>query len=198
MPRSDVLTEVRESWRFLKKPVNIYLVVDASGSMRGKRIARAKEALISFIDDLAGNRDQVALVVFSDHVQSLHLLDPLDKESLKSVIGNIITLGGTEPYQAVAFAYNTLLDRREPGRINLIVVMTDELSFDVIEPIFREPDFPVLVYTIGFSADCHPGGLGCLPGRDHVGITVFPGRQVEKTSEPRSIKKLFGLLTRFF
>ena len=198
MPETAVLQNVRESWRFLKKRANIYLVVDASGSMRGKRIARAKEALLFFIDDVAGDRDQVALVTFSDKVKELQSLKPLDKESLERLIRNIITGGGSQPYQAVTDANNMLFDRRESGRINLIVVMTDELSSGVIEPIFREPDFPDLVYIIEFGAkNCHPGSPGCLPVRDHVRLTDFPRGQVE-TSEPSSLKKLFSLLNRFF
>jgi len=53
--------------------------VDVSGSMRGEKLAGAKEALYSFIYQLEGERDQVALVAFSSRITEVHPLAPLDR-----------------------------------------------------------------------------------------------------------------------
>jgi Ca-activated chloride channel family protein len=192
VPETAVLQNVRESWRSLKKPANIYLVVDASGSMRGERIARAKEALISFIEEVVGDRDQVALVVFSDDVRELQGLKPLDKESLKKSIREINTGGGTQLYAAVAFAYDMLQDRGESERINVIVAMTDGLSSGnplVVESRLREPDFPVLVFTVAYGEE---------PDLEVLERIARMGDGQAYPSDPRSIKKLYRLLSAFF
>ena len=102
VPRVDVLAAVRESWKLLKKPANIYLVVDVSGSMAGEKLDGAKEALYSFVDQIEGTRDQVALIAFSDR------LAPLDREKLKAEIRGLQAAGGTLLYDAVAQAHQRL------------------------------------------------------------------------------------------
>jgi Ca-activated chloride channel family protein len=191
-PETEVLQNVREAWRSLKKPANIYLVVDVSGSMRGERITRAKEALVTFIDEAVGDRDEVALVVFSDDVRELQSLMPLDKESFKSSINNINTLGGTQLYDALAFAYDKLQDRGDSDRINVIVAMTDGQSsgeLSIVESRLKESDFPLLVFTVAYGDETDVNVLERIArwggGRNFL-------------SDPRTIKKLYLALAAFF
>ena len=183
---------MREAWRSLKKPANIYLVVDVSSSMRGERFVRAKEALVSFIDEVVGDRDQVALVVFSDDVRELQPLKPLDKGSLKRRIYTLNTGGGTQLYEAVAFAYDMLQDQGESERINVIVAMTDGQSsgsISILESRLREPDFPVLVFTVAYGEE---------PELDVLERIAWMGEGQAYSSDPRTIKKLYRVLSAFF
>ncbi|MCH8090576.1 MAG: VWA domain-containing protein, partial [Chloroflexi bacterium] len=192
MPEAQVLQSVREAWRSLKKPANIYLVVDVSGSMRGERIARAKEALVTFIDEVVGDRDQVALVAFSDDVRELQGLKPLDKGSLKRSISTLNTAGGTQLYEAVAFAYDKLQDQGELDRINVIVAMTDGQSsgdISIVESRLREPDFPVLVFTVAYGDE---------PELDVLDRIALMGEGQAYPSDPRTIKRLYLVLSAFF
>ena len=146
---------------------------------------------MSFIDDVAADHDQVALVAFSDDVRELQGLKPLDRVSLKRSISTLNTADGTQLFEAVAFAYDMLQDRGESERINVIVALTDgesSGSIAVLESRLREPHFPVLVYTIAYGEE---------PELDVERIAWISEGQAY-SSDPRSIKKLFGLLSAFF
>src|SRR5690606_2122747 len=45
MPSPAVIAVVADFWYFTKRPTNVYLVVDTSGSMEGEKIVRARAAL---------------------------------------------------------------------------------------------------------------------------------------------------------
>ena len=49
MPSTEVVDVVRDYWYYTKRPTNVYLVVDTSGSMEGEKIERAKAALKAFL-----------------------------------------------------------------------------------------------------------------------------------------------------
>ncbi len=191
VPRVDVLADLREAWRSLKKPANIYLVVDVSGSMEGEKLAEAKEALVSFVDQM-GERDQVALVAFSSRITEVHSLGPLDREKLKAQIRGLRASGGTLLYDAVAHAHRKLQEEGDPDRINVVVAMTDGQSqgdFGAMESQMRGADFPVLVFTVAYGDDAE---LEVLQRIARLG----DGRAYP--SDPATIRKLYKLLSAFF
>ena len=59
MPSPGVVDVVQNVWYYTKRPTNVYLVVDTSGSMEGTKIARAREALAAFVEPDSGDRDRV-------------------------------------------------------------------------------------------------------------------------------------------
>ena len=192
MHSPGLLAEVREAWRLIKKPANIYLVVDVSGSMAGEKLAGAKEALYSFIDQLEGERDQVALVAFSTLVTEVQGLGAMDRERLRVQILGLQADGGTFLYDAVALAHQRLQEEGDPDRINVIVAMTDGRSNGepaVMESQMRGADFPVLVFTVAYGEDAD---LEVLQRIARLG----DGRAYP--SDPATIKKLYKLLSGYF
>src|SRR2546421_10908432 len=56
-------------------PLRLALVVDRSGSMQGQKLALAKHAARAVVERL-DERDQVALVIFDHHIETLQRLAP--------------------------------------------------------------------------------------------------------------------------
>ncbi len=77
-------------------PLNLFLVIDNSSSMRGDRLSQVKEASRRIIDKM-GEKDHLALITFNDNADLIIPLQRIsDKASLKSKIDLIDAAGGTE------------------------------------------------------------------------------------------------------
>ena len=192
VPPAGVVEIIRELWRLTKKPANIYLVVDVSGSMQGEKLYGAKDALLSFIDQIEGDRDRVALVSFESDVHEIQRLGQLDRERLGASIRGLRAGGGTMLYDAVDHAFGKLEQQNNPQRINVIVAMTDgqsEGDIEVLESRVRQADFPVLIFTVAYGEDAD---LDVLKRIARMGDgQAYP-------SDPETIEKLYQLLSAFF
>ena len=164
VPSTGVLEDIRETWRLLKKPTNIYLLMDISRSMAGDKLSSAKAALISFLEQIEGNRVKVAFVPFESSVHKTEPLGPPDNASLHDRILGLKVGGGTQLHRAVVHAYDELQRKGNPEHINVIVAMTDgvtagstavvETRMRVVRGRFLESYIlPVLIFTIGHGGD---------------------------------------------
>ncbi len=92
----------------------------------------------------------------------------------------------------MAFAYDRLQEERDPDRINVIVAMTDGQSsgsISILESRLRKPAFPVLVFTVAYGEE---------PELDILERIAWLGEGEAYPSNPRTIKKLYRLLSAFF
>ena len=76
LPEPRVLAAAKKAWRADRKPANILLVLDTSGSMQEEdRLARAKAGLRVFFRDVGPN-DRVGLLTFSDKLVEVAPIAP--------------------------------------------------------------------------------------------------------------------------
>lgn len=87
---ADLLVRFRMPSALVKRrPVNLALVIDVSGSMAGSPLKHAIRASQSLVDEL-DDGDTLSVVVYDDHVRTL--IEPTgvkDREALKQKIGGI-------------------------------------------------------------------------------------------------------------
>jgi Ca-activated chloride channel homolog len=105
---------------------NIVFVIDTSGSMAGRKIEQAKNALIFCVDNLNRN-DRFEIISFSTEAEnlfgSLKTANKQNIEKAKTFIGNMRPVGGTNIEEALSTAFSAL---REKGGDNAsIVFITD-------------------------------------------------------------------------
>ena len=84
---------------FKRDKLNIIILLDVSGSMRGWKIKTAKKCLISLLDLLNKKEDRFGLVLFNGHytvLQEIDFISNINLDELKSKINNINASGGTE------------------------------------------------------------------------------------------------------
>lgn len=170
VPGGDVLSGVLALWEQHKKPSEVTLVFDKSGSMRGAPLAKAKEGAGAFLDSL-GDRDEVSLVFFDDTVQLVPEPVPLadgGRAQLKGVVDGAIASGGTALYDAVIAAYDATASRAaaEPATIHAVVVMTDGRDENSLQNLLAvkarlaaSAEGAVKVFTIAYGDGADPAVL---------------------------------------
>ena len=202
LPSPPVMDRIRKAWREDRKPANVLLVLDTSGSMNDEnRLKRAKEGLGAFLREVSPN-DRVGLTIFSDQVQSLVPIAPVrsNKGRLQSTIRDLIADGGTAFHDATAEGVETVKRLNDKERINAVVMLTDgedtdsSLSIDdVVRRLDAQGDSEsaVRVFTIAFSASA----LGAEEGLKRIaaasGGQAYQGSTEDIETVYRSISSFF-------
>ncbi|MCB0194048.1 MAG: VWA domain-containing protein [Anaerolineae bacterium] len=126
VPSADVIENTQYLWRQAKRPVDLALVVDTSGSMSGDKISTARNSLVAFINQLS-NRDRVQIVLFDSSVSVLSPLTPLadKREDMVRRVSGIIEGGDTSLYDATLEAYQQIEENGDPEHIRAVVVLSD-------------------------------------------------------------------------
>jgi Ca-activated chloride channel family protein len=163
LPEPRVLDRLKQTWREDRKPANVLLIVDTSGSMNDEnRLVRAKEGLKVFFDQV-GRQDSVGLTIFSDRIQPLIPVGPFDRNErqLRGTVDNLIADGGTAIYDATINGFEQIRDDASPERITAVVLLTDGEDTDsaasaeqAVQAVKAQGDSDnqVRVFTIAYSA----------------------------------------------
>jgi Ca-activated chloride channel family protein len=163
LPEPRVLSAVKETWRADRKPANVLLVVDTSGSMiEENRLERAKEGLETFLREVSPN-DRVGLMSFSDEIRPLVPIAPVrtNAQRLRGTIDSLIADGGTAFHDAAIRGLQEVQGLRDRERINAVVLLTDgedtDSSATIDQAVQRmeaqgDTENRVRVFTIAYSA----------------------------------------------
>jgi len=202
LPEPRVLAQLKEAWREDRKPANVLLVLDTSGSMvEEDRLERAKDGLQSFLSEVAP-QDSVGLTIFSDQIRPLIPVASFrqNRAQLEETVQGLIAEGGTAVYDATAEAFRQmgeLADRND--RINAVVVLTDGEDTDssrTVDQVTAELDqgdreTRVRVFTIAYSA----GAVGAAEALERIagasGGQAYTGDTDDIESVYRSISSFF-------
>jgi Ca-activated chloride channel homolog len=201
MPSAAVVEIVQASWYLAKRPANIYLVADTSGSMgEQNKLTQAIDAFSTFLDQVQGDRDRVGLVPFSNRVYNT--IAPQDigaqRAMLKSQVKALKANGQTALLDAVQYAYDDLQKRGDRDRINAIVVMTDGIENSSSIKLSQLTDrvkrgnasgVPVVIFCIGYGSDADWNVLNALA--DATGGFA-------RRADPDTISKLYKILSTYF
>jgi Ca-activated chloride channel family protein len=161
IPSASVVEVVQNVWWYTKRPTNVYLVVDTSGSMGGEKLARTQEALKAFVAQIRGSKDQVGLIEFGTDIKSVEDLKPLDDARRQDLVGRIERMeadGETALLDAVWYGYENLQRVADTEAINALVVMTDgqenasgRVVNDLVGRFEESGAVDVVVFTIAFG-----------------------------------------------
>jgi Ca-activated chloride channel family protein len=166
VPSSRVLARLKQSWREDRKPANVMLVVDVSGSMsEDRRLVSAKKGVRAFLEQ-AARGDRIGLMKFSDR-DEIRTVVPLGtgpghREKLETAVRGLIANGGTAFYDAVSRAFGRMQRLGHDGtRINAVVLLTDgkdeNSDLDLADVVKRldqgDTEYPVRVFTIAYKLE---------------------------------------------
>jgi Ca-activated chloride channel family protein len=200
VPSAEVVVGIQELWRSeAKKPVDLIVVMDTSGSMEGKKIASARSSLIQFID-LMDDRDRLEVILFSDRMVTLTDLSPLGekRQDVRSRVSGVIEGGDTMLYDAVQFAYAELEAKGDPEHIRAIVALTDG------KDTASELPLPQLIDQIGAQSESGDAtkiftiAFGQAADREVMQriAEITGGKQYD--SEPETITAIYAEIATFF
>ena len=125
-PEPRVLAAIKNAWRRDRKPANILLVLDTSGSMNDEQRLESEGRPRRLLRNVEP-QDAVGLTTFSDQIQPLIAPAPLSKngKELRTRVRDLIADGGTAFYDATTEAFDAVRAQKETDRINAVVLLTD-------------------------------------------------------------------------
>lgn len=220
MPAAGTLAYLQASWAAgLKRRANILLVVDVSGSMKGEKLTRTKEALASFLKQVPSDEERVGLVAFSSSYQEVVPLGRLgdNRQQLLAQVNQLSADGSTALFYAVWRAHRLLAQRGDSERINVVVAMTDgqenasrNFSQRSVSGVGSVPQIVagdsakdtgpllsalkqngagVLVFTVAYGSDADLSVLSAL-------ASPFGGQAYR--ADPDTIRRLYELISQNF
>ncbi|MET0205945.1 MAG: VWA domain-containing protein [Thermoleophilaceae bacterium] len=202
LPEPRTLDRIRRAWREDRKPANVLLVVDTSGSMNEEnRLERAKQGLNAFFREV-GRQDSVGLNIFSDQLQSLLPIAPFsqNRRELRDTVDNLIADGGTAVYDATIEGFRSVRKGATPERINAVVVLTDgedtdsaASAEDAVAAVRAQGDSDnqVRVFTIAYSAGAAGAAEALQAIAEASGGQAYEGDTEDIESVYRSISSFF-------
>jgi Ca-activated chloride channel family protein len=126
-PKAEVVEAMLKSWQqFAKRPSQVVVVVDSSGSMRGNKLPSVQSTLQNYVNSL-GPKEKIALIDFDSEIRPPVVVDGSEagKNRGMQFISSLQAEGGTRLYDAALEARNWLQQNLRPEAINAVVVLTD-------------------------------------------------------------------------
>ena len=200
IPNAAVITGIEALWRETKKPVDLVVVMDISGSMRGDKITSARSSLMQFIEKL-DDQDRLRIDLFNDQLTTLTPLTPLGdkRQQVIDSVSGIFEQNNTSLYDATLKAYQDLLVEGDPDHIRAIVVLSDgddTVSVATLDEIIQEIQASeeeggnaIKVFTIAFGEDA---------SSDILKQIAEPSGGKQYDSSPETIQKIYDEIATFF
>jgi Ca-activated chloride channel family protein len=201
LPQPDVLAEVKRLWRQDRKPANVAIVIDTSGSMGEQdKIIQAQQGLQAFVRQFEP-ADRVSLVSFNSRV--FKLVDVAEvgrsRARLRRAIDGLVPDGETALFDATRDAVAQIRALHDPTRINAVVILSDgqdTASHNRLDALVGELDrqarsegLAVRVYTIAYGDDADESTLQRI-------ATASGGKEFR--GDPRAIEAVYVSISSFF
>jgi len=200
VPNADVISGVLDLWRETKKPVDLVVVMDISGSMAGDKITSARSSLMDFINNL-DNNDRLQIILFSSDITTLTSLTELrsKRQNVLDSVSGIFEGGDTRLYDATLQAYQDLSQNGDPNHIRAIVVLSDgddtasqntldQIMYEINESA-GEGGNAIKIFSIAF---------GDGADTDILQQIAIPTGGKQYDSSPENIKKIYDEIATFF
>ncbi len=217
-PGTAQLDQVLNTWAGISKASRIQAVLDVSGSMNGVIPGSGKTRMQVTLEASEGGirlmnpRTKLGIWVFSaeldgekDYKEVLPVL-PLNESLPQGALDKLRAIkatptGRTGLYDTALAAYTSARQNWEPGRLNLVLILTDGKNDDDGRGVTREallaelgkmqdPNRPLPIVFIGFGPDVDVAELNA--------ISKATGGQAFNTADPTKINEIFfAALSRF-
>jgi Ca-activated chloride channel family protein len=141
----------------VRMPLNFALVLDHSGSMKGAKLQKVKEAVKMLVDQLAPT-DYVSVIVFDDTAQVIVPAQPaIDKMSIKALVDRVRDGGGTTMSLGMNLGLQELRRHMGPGTVSRMILLTDGVTYGDTNRCRQLADEAlsqgINIYPLGIGAD---------------------------------------------
>lgn len=158
-PSVDTIYSVQELWQSARKNVNLVMLIDVSGSMRGNKIDNVLVAAEQFVNQM-GDDDYITIIAFSDtlNVIASHEQVGASRNSVINAIRGLQAVGDTALYDAIGEGANLIGSTSSSNTTNALVVLTDgqdtfSYRFTQQEAIEVAGQNDTTVFTIAYGSD---------------------------------------------
>jgi Ca-activated chloride channel family protein len=201
LPQPGVLAKIKRAWREDRKPANIELVVDVSGSMSEEgKLDQAKQGLRAFFRQLSP-RDRIGLISFNNQVTPLIDIGEYARTGpdIRAQVADLFPDGETAWHDATAEGLARVSALKDATRINAVVVLTDgeDTSSRMSTASLRQrlaaqsrsEGTVVRVYTIAYGSQANKKELAQIA--EASGGKGFEG-------DPKDIEAVYTSISSFF
>ncbi|MEH0938187.1 substrate-binding domain-containing protein, partial [Micromonospora psammae] len=208
LPGEETVTEALTGWSGVQRSARILTVLDISGSMAARvpgggtrldaTLAAAREGAGLLLDN-----SELGIWVFATKVDGdrdyREILPVRPLRAQRAAVAQRLAevkvkpKGGTGLYDTTLAAYRDARRHWTPGRINLVLVMTDGRNEDTDSigrgkfltelKALQDPRRPLPVVFIGLGPDVDPDELNA--------IAKVTGGQVFRTAQPKGMRQIF-------
>lgn len=164
-PSPEVVEAMLTNWQdYSKKPSQVAVVVDISGSMRGQKITAVQNTLLNYINNL-GSKEEIAIITFSDQINPPVVIKgtPEGKNQGIQYISSLQARGGTKLYDSALYARDWLRQNLKPNAINAVLILTDGedsgsgINLQQLEQELQKSGFNsderIAFFTVGYGND---------------------------------------------
>ncbi len=201
-PEPDVIAAVQESWNFVKKQADIWLLIDTSGSMygsSGEKLREAQQAAIDFVNDTEVN-NRVGLMEFNTSARVVVPLDTVEsnREAMIEGIQGLQADGDTALFSGLVAAIDMHEEESSQERIRAIVLLSDgantidDINLQVVlERIEEERGArnPIVVIPIAYGSDADIRTLSSIAQAANTRV---------QSGDPDEIRTLLELISSYF
>lgn len=200
VPSADIISGILELWQLTKKPVDLIVVMDISGSMGGDKITSARSSLMQFINRL-DDRDRLEIILFSSEITTLTPLSDLrdKRQQVLDSVSGVFENGDTRLYDATLQAYQSLRTNGDENHIRSIVILSDgddTASNNTLDAVMSqinasagEGGNSIKIFSIAFGSGADEGVLKSI-------AEPTGGKQYD--SSPENIQKIYDEIATFF
>ncbi|MFP4321313.1 MAG: vWA domain-containing protein [Anaerolineales bacterium] len=202
VPEPEVIAAVQESWNFVKKQADIWLLIDTSGSMygtNGEKLRQAQEAAIDFVNDTEVN-NRVGLIEFNTEARVVVALDTVEsnRAALIEGIEALQADGDTALFSGLVEAIEMHEDESSQDRIRAIVLLSDGANTIEDMPLQtvlarieeeRSARNPVVVIPIAYGGDADIRTLSSIAEASNTRV---------QSGDPDEIRTLLELISSYF
>ena len=138
-----------------RTPANIAIVLDKSGSMKGEKISRAKEAAILAVN-LLNKNDIVSIISYDSQVQVLvPAMNVKNKAKIRTAIESMDASGQTALYDGVQKGASEIRKFITKQRVNRVILLSDGQA------------------NVGPDSSIELGKLGAALGKEGISVTTI-------------------------
>src|SRR4051794_16637729 len=201
LPEPKVLARIKQTWRADRKPANVMMVFDSSGSMgEENKLEQAAEGLKGFFRQ-AAPQDRIGLIKFSDTITPLVAIAPMrtNRAPLLAATDTILPDNDTRVRDATLAGLDAVSAHLDQDAINAVVVLTDgedtsssHSAADVIRALEQEREKEtgqIRVFTIAYGSDPNADELAAYAKAS--GGQSYEGGADDIASIYRSISSFF-------
>ncbi len=164
-PQPEVVEAMLKNWQdYAKKPSQVAVVVDISGSMRGAKMTAVQNTLFNYVNNL-GTKEEIVLITFSDEINSPVIIKGTPEGKNKGIqyISSLQARGGTRLYDSALFARDWLKKNLKPDAINAVLILTDGedsgsgITLQKLEEELKKSGFNsderIAFFTVGYGKE---------------------------------------------
>lgn len=164
-PQPEVVEAMLKSWQnYAKKPSQVAVVIDTSGSMEGQKLTSVKNTLLNYVQNL-GPKERIALISFNSVINEPVIIEgtPQGRDLGIEFIGQLQSGGGTRLYDSALYARNWLSQNLRTDTINAVLILTDgedsgsQINLDQLEQELQKSGFSsdqrIAFFTIGYGKE---------------------------------------------